>query len=198
MKSFSRRLYQFDNLISKNWCGFVMLIFGAISGLRLHLCKFYGLPVFVFHPHSSVIIGKECTFRSSKTSNLIGINHPCSLSTFSAESKLIIGDNCGFSGTVVGCFKEITIGDNVRCGANTVITDGDWHQDDSRSGDPQKVTIGRNVWLGLNSIVLKGVTIGENTVIGAGSIVTKDIPADVIAAGNPCKVVRALPNRDVL
>ena len=58
------------------------------------------------------------------------------------------------------------------------------------------VKIGRNCWLGAGVVVLPGVTIGDNTVIGAGSIVTKDIPANVVAVGNPCKVLRPIGERD--
>ena len=54
------------------------------------------------------------------------------------------------------------------------------------------VHIGRNCWIGAGSIILPGVTIGENTTIGAGSVVTKDIPANVVAVGNPCRVIRTL------
>jgi maltose O-acetyltransferase len=57
-----------------------------------------------------------------------------------------------------------------------------------------KAEIYRYVWLGLNSVVLKGVTIGRNSVIGANSVVARDISANVITAGNPCKVVRELKN----
>jgi len=57
---------------------------------------------------------------------------------------------------------------------------------------PKDVNIGDNVWLGINVIVLKGVTIGEHTIIGANSVVTRDIPANVIAAGNPCKILSNL------
>jgi acetyltransferase-like isoleucine patch superfamily enzyme len=56
------------------------------------------------------------------------------------------------------------------------------------------VVIGDNVWLGVNSVVLKGVTIGKNSVIGANSVVTRDIPPNVIAAGNPCKVIKQIQN----
>ena len=59
------------------------------------------------------------------------------------------------------------------------------------------VTIGNNVWIGGNSVILPGVTIGDNTVIGAGSVVTKNIPANVVAAGNPCKVLRAINEGDI-
>ncbi|PQV64100.1 maltose O-acetyltransferase [Abditibacterium utsteinense] len=54
------------------------------------------------------------------------------------------------------------------------------------------VTIGNNVWIGGNAIILPGVSIGDNSIIGAGSVVTKDVPANVIAAGNPCRVLREL------
>ena len=88
--------------------------------------------------------------------------------------------------------KGIKIGNNVRCGANTLITDSDWHMDDPRSGPNKDVVIGDNVWLGYGVKVLKGVHIGENSLIGIGSVVTKDIPANVIAAGNPCKVIKSI------
>ncbi|SUJ29323.1 Galactoside O-acetyltransferase [Sphingobacterium spiritivorum] len=58
------------------------------------------------------------------------------------------------------------------------------------------ITIGDNVWIGGNAVVNPGVTIGENTVIGAGSVVTRDIPANVIAAGNPCRVLRPITDED--
>ena len=58
------------------------------------------------------------------------------------------------------------------------------------------VRVGRNCWLGAGVIVLPGVTIGDNTVIGAGSVVTKDIPSNVVAVGNPCRVLREISDRD--
>ncbi len=58
------------------------------------------------------------------------------------------------------------------------------------------IHIGKNCWLGAGAIVLPGITIGDNTVVGAGSIVTKDLPANVVAVGNPCRVVREIGERD--
>ncbi len=58
------------------------------------------------------------------------------------------------------------------------------------------ITIGNNVWIGAGVQVMPGVTIGDNTVIGGGSVVTKDIPSDVVAVGNPCKVLRKLSEQD--
>ena len=58
------------------------------------------------------------------------------------------------------------------------------------------VHIGENCWIGAGAVILPGVTIGDNTVIGAGSVVTKDIPANVVAVGNPCRVLREIGERD--
>jgi acetyltransferase-like isoleucine patch superfamily enzyme len=155
-------------------------------------CRFTGFTSFRPLPGSIIKIGKNCSFNSLPISNLIGVNRACMLSTLVKGAELIIEDNCGFSGTVVGAFSKIIIQEGVRCGANTLITDSDWHLDDYRSGEPSPVTIEKNVWLGEDVKVMKGVTIGENSVIGAGSIVVKSIPANVVAAGNPCKVIKNL------
>ena len=58
------------------------------------------------------------------------------------------------------------------------------------------ITIGNNVWIGAHTVVNPGVTIGDNTVIGSGSVVTKDVPANVVAAGNPCRVLRPITAED--
>ena len=138
-------------------------------------------------------VGKNCVFRSLSKSNLIGINHSCIISSIgTSTSKLFIGDNCGFSGTTISCFHEIKIGNFVRCGANTIITDSDWHENDPRTSGPKSIEICDNVWLGVNVTVLKGVKIGKNSIIGAGSVVTRDIPSNVIAGGNPCLVIKSI------
>ena len=121
--------------------------------------------------------------------NSIGLNHRCTL-TAEKNASLKIGDNVGLSGVSIWCFKQIEIGNNVRIGANTLITDGDAHQDDPRSGRNKPIFIEDNVWIGANVVVKKGVTIGRNSVIGMNSVVTKDIPANCIAIGNPCVVVK--------
>jgi hypothetical protein len=162
-------------------------------GVRLGRgCQFHGRPYFRRYPGSRVSIGDQCCFLSSPNANLIGINRPCLISTMTAEAELRLGHGCGLSGTVIAAFQQIVLGDHVICGANTLITDSDWHPEDARSGQPAAVRIGSHVWLGVNAIVLKGVAIGDHSIIGAGSVVTRDIPAGVIAAGAPCKVIRPL------
>lgn len=96
---------------------------------------------------------------------------------------------------------EVRIEDNVMLGPNvTIVTTGHPVRPDLRLQPATQfslpVVIGRNAWLGANVTVMPGVTIGENSVIGANSLVTKDIPANVVAFGTPCRVVREINERD--
>lgn len=93
----------------------------------------------------------------------------------------------------------IYVGKNVLFGpAVTIATVGHPIRPDMREYMyTAPVTIGDNVWIGENATICPGVTIGENSVIGAGSVVTKDIPANVIAVGNPCHVLREIGERDM-
>ena len=186
------RFNEFKIKFIKNYSGFIVKIIFKFKGIKSGSnCDYFGVPFFYRAPFSSILIGNGCRFRSGHTSNLIGVNHKCILSTHTSEAKIIIGDNCGFSGTTIGAAKEIKIGKNVLVGANAIITDFDWHSD-RNSTHPQPVIIHDNVWIGVNSTILKGVTIGENSIIGANSLVVKDIPANVIAGGNPCKVLKKI------
>ena len=94
----------------------------------------------------------------------------------------------------------ITIGDNTMIGPNvTLATAGHPILPSLRMKGYQfnvPINIGKNVWIGAGVIVLPGVNIGDNSVIGAGSVVTKDIPENVVAYGNPCKIIRTINEYD--
>ena len=115
---------------------------------------------------------------------------------------LSIGDHCGFSGTSIFVANKITIGSYCNFGGNTAIWDTDFHSlefQDRRIHNVSTIKnapifIGDDVFVGANSIILKGVTIGDRVIIGAGSVVTKSIPADEIWAGNPAKFIRKIKN----
>lgn len=155
--------------------------------------KFFGIAKFRSSGrNTSVKIGSNNRFNSSFDSNLIGVKSSCMISLFKDNASVVIGDGCGFSGTVIASALSIKIGNNVKVGANTLITDSDWHPEDPRSGKDKEVVIGNNVWLGYGCTILKGVHIGDNALIGANSVVTRDIPANVVAAGNPCKVLKEI------
>ena len=157
-------------------------------GKNIH---FIGKTIFYKEPNSDIIIGDKCYFNSSSSYNFRGINHCCILQTGKSKAKLIIGNKCGFSGVSITCDKLIQIGDNVIIGANSKISDRNGHED-RYYYPPRGVKIGNHVWIGMDVTILPGVEIGDNSIIGAGSIVTKDIPANVVAVGNPCKVIKEL------
>lgn len=90
----------------------------------------------------------------------------------------------------------ITIGDDVQVGPNVQLLtpthplDPELRRQKYEAAEP--ITVGNNVWLGGGVILLPGITIGENTVVGAGAVVTKDLPANVVAVGNPARIIREL------
>jgi maltose O-acetyltransferase len=100
-----------------------------------------------------------------------------------------------FQCVILDC-NPVTIGDDVALGPGVHIYAATHPLDpDERAKGPElgrPVTIGNKVWIGGGSIICPGVTIGEGSTIGAGSVVTKDIPPYVLAAGNPCRVIRSL------
>ena len=115
---------------------------------------------------------------------------------FGEEGHIRIGDYCLICpGVRISAATEIVIGDSCMMAHGVCITDSDWHGVYDRStpvGQTASVRIGDNVWIGDSAIICKGVTIGDNSIIGAGAIVTKDIPPNVIAAGNPAVVAKKL------
>ena len=112
-----------------------------------------------------------------------------------------IGENffANYNFTVLDVGK-VRIGKNVQIAPNvSIYTAGHPLHPDSRNSGYEygiDITIGNNVWIGGNACIMPGVTIGDNAVIGGGSVVTKDIPANVIAAGNPCRVIREITEED--
>ncbi len=116
-------------------------------------------------------------------------------------SHIEVGKNfyANYNCTIIDVGK-VKIGDNCMLAPNVAIyTAGHPIFPDTRNSTfeyGKEVTIGDNVWIGGNSVVCPGVSIGNNVVIGAGSVVVKDIPDNVIAAGNPCKVIRKITEDD--
>jgi len=133
-------------------------------------------------------VGKDCYIEPPLHSNWGG-------------KHIHLGNNVyfNFNATLVDD-THIYIGDCTMLGPNVVIaTAGHPILPELREKALQynlPVHIGKNCWLGAGVIVLPGITIGDNTVIGAGSVVTKDIPANVVAVGNPCKVLREINEHD--
>ena len=162
----------------------------SLTGVKYgRQCKFGGLALIERFQMSSITIGDRCIFNSSSSFNFRGLNHRCILQTGSSKAKIVIGDDCGFSGCSIVADNEIVIGNNVVVGANTTIGDRDGHQD-IYDATPTPIHIEDNVWLGMNVTILKGVKIGKNSIVGAGSIVTKNIPENEIWAGVPARFIK--------
>ena len=117
------------------------------------------------------------------------------------------GKNIHFGNNVYGNFNltlvddtHIYVGDNTMFGPNvTVATAGHPINAKLREKGYQynaPVSIGKNCWIGAGALIMPGVTIGDNVVIGAGSVVTKDVPSNVVAVGNPCRVLRPVGEKD--
>lgn len=125
--------------------------------------------------------------------------HICVVQPFQCSySKHISVGNHFFANTGCVMLAEagITFGNDVLIGPNCVFTSVE-HPIDAKLRKEgydfaKPICVGNNVWFGAGCIVLSGVTIGDNAVIGAGSVVIKDIPADVVAVGNPCKVIKEI------
>lgn len=112
------------------------------------------------------------------------------------EGAITIGDYVMISpGTRISACNSIEIGHSVMMANGVYITDSDWHgvYDRTRRDMAHKpVRIADNVWLGDHCTVLKGVRIGENSIVAAGAVVSRDVPANVVVAGNPATVVKEL------
>lgn len=111
-----------------------------------------------------------------------------------------IGENfyANYNLIVLDCAK-VTIGDNVLIGPNVCITTAGHpihHLSRKRYEYADEVKIGNNVWIGANVVINPGVIIGDNSVIGSGSVVTKNIESDVVAVGNPCRILRKITDKD--
>ena len=112
-------------------------------------------------------------------------------------SNMILGDQVFFNfNCVVLDVAHVRIGSRTQMGPNVQIYTAthpiNYEERATGLESGEAITIGDDVWIGGSAIICPGVTIGDRTVIGAGSVVTRDIPSDVFAAGNPCRVIREL------
>lgn len=161
--------------------------------------KFNDRSCISINPKSNVCIGKAFYCNSGPESG-IGVT-PTKISV-SEGATLRIGDFAGISSTTILVKNSVVIGNHVNIGGGSFINDSnhhstDWHDRADRKRDVQNaksapIVIGDYVFIGARCMILKGVTIGEKSVIAAGSVVVKDIPANCIAGGNPCKVIKML------
>lgn len=190
--------------MNSNWFKIVMKATGVQYGRNLLL---KGVPVIFNKNGAKLVIGDNCVIKSSFLSNLVGLYSRTIIVTRAPEAEIHIGNNVGISGATIYARKGIRIGDNTAIGGNVKILDNDFHPLDTKErikllSDPKggdsplipsrKITIGKNCFIGCNSIILKGTILGDNCIVGAGAVVSGQFDSNCVIAGNPAKVIRRL------
>jgi acetyltransferase-like isoleucine patch superfamily enzyme len=143
-----------------------------------------------------IVIGDNVALDSKKRGEI----YNSGLFTYLEKAKIKIGNNTIISGANIHSRELVKIGSYCLIGSGTVILDNNSH---STSIDPKirhsrndisthRVIVGDNVWIGIRSLICKGVTIGDNAIVAASSVVTADVPSNCIVAGNPAKIVKKL------
>jgi carbonic anhydrase/acetyltransferase-like protein (isoleucine patch superfamily) len=158
--------------------------------------RIYGAPMVQRHRGSRITIGPGLEMRNWRSSNPLGVAHPCVLATWSPGAAIVVGEGVGLTGVRICAARAISIGNRVMIGANAVIVDTDFHPLDpvERRSYPgrasaEPVIIEDDCFIGMHALVLKGSRVGRGSVVGAGSVVSGDIPPGVIAVGNPARPI---------
>ena len=161
----------------------------------------------VIFGENAQLLGDDKTIIIGKSSVVDGL-----LNTDNCRGKIKIGDYCYIGiNTRIWAFEEIVIGDRVLISNDCSIFDSNCHPinkyarhkdfmnllavgKNNLDGEVEnaRVCIGNDVWIGAHTCVMKGITIGDGAIIGAGSVVTKDVPPNVLVAGNPAKLIKQL------
>ena len=161
------------------------LLRGMILRLKINKCGSLfraGRHVRILKRNASITIGR-------KVQLYCGVK----LSAWGNEcfSEIIIGDNTSIGDrTEIHAGKKVEIGSGCNIAWDVCIMDRDYHKFNNTTEEIRPVKIGDNVWIGCNSLILKGVTIGNGSVVAAGSVVTKDVPPGVLVGGNPAKILK--------
>lgn len=166
-----------------------------------------GIPVIFNKNGAELIIGNNCVINSSFLSNLVGLYSRTIIITRREGAYIHIGNNVGISGATIYARKGIEIGDNTAIGGNVKILDNDFHPLDwetrnkylldSKGGNAdvvpaKEIKIGKNCFIGCNSIILKGTVLGDGCVVGAGAIVSGTFAPNSVVVGNPARVVNII------
>jgi len=191
----------------------ILLIFHALLGLIFYpvflrfkkkvtlgkKLKIKGWPYIHIKNNSKLILGDNVTLNSSNYGYHINMFKSVKILIDGHNAEIKIGSNSRIHGTCLHAISKITIGENCLIAANCQILDSNGHEvlmdapfNRLKTHDkPKPISIGNNVWIGANCIILKGVNIGDGSIIAAGSVVTKNIPENSIAGGNPAKVIKS-------
>lgn len=177
---------------------FKLYLAGAQAGRQL---KVDGPLIVRAERRGRIRIGCGVSLVSRPGANLVGLTGPTQIQSL-GEGRIEIGDHSGASAVVISSRERVRIGKHVKLGGNVRIYDHDYHsldpdlrrgRQDGEHVRSRPVCIGDDVFVGINTIIMKGVTIGDRAIIGAGSVVTKSVPPDEVWAGNPARKVGMRP-----
>lgn len=184
-------------VVLSSWFKLIMKLNKVKFGKNLSL---HGVPIIFNKTGASLTIGDNVTINSSFLSNLVGLYQRTIIIARTPGSEIVIGNNVGMSGATIYARKHITIGDNTMIGGNSKIFDNDFHPieiearnvDDTSKIGTRSVQIGKNCFIGCNSLILKGTVLGDGCVVGAGSVVSGQYDENCVIAGNPAKIIKRL------
>lgn len=187
--AFKRLLTIIHTTIIKMFSNGITIMPGALVYYKSHVSN--------FSVDGKIFIGKNTRIGCSSKQCHTGLPFYARILIDGAKSSVFIGDHCRLNGAYIHAKKSITIGNKCVVAAGVNIIDSNAHQvcsfDRTIERDkPKEIIIGNNVWIGLNSIILKGTTIGDNSIISAGSVVKGVFPNNVIIAGNPATIVKKI------
>ena len=168
------------------------LLYYKLKGVQFgKKCFVSGFPELRRCKNSEIVVGNEVVMHSKKKYNTL-IRLPISISTVEPGARVELHDHCGLSGCKIVCANHVSVGEYTIIGPDVILYDCKEHEYSpeigwlgrtQRTGKP--IIIGKRCYIGMRSIILKGVTIGDDCVVAAGAVVTKDMPAGHIAIGNP-------------
>lgn len=189
--------------MNSNWFKLILKMTKVEYGKNLFL---KGVPVIFNKKGARLRIGSNVTIKSSFLSNLVGLYSRSIIVTRAPGAVIEIGNHVGISGATIYARKGIYIGDNTAIGGNCKILDNDFHPLDPEKrlklmqnihgGEAtdlipaKEIHIGKNCFLGCNSIILKGTVLGDNCVVGAGAVVSGKFGDGCVIVGNPGKILK--------
>lgn len=191
------RFYFYKNYLIRIISKPIKWSFFSVHGISSKQVDTIGLP-YIRNLGGSIIIKSHINLTNTFNESTLGVNRRCKFLVY-RNAELIFEGKVSMSNTCIVATKKVSIGDNVMIGGGVTIVDSDFHSmdyrlwgmpDDEKNMKSAPVIIGNNVFIGMHSIILKGVTIGENAIIAAGSVVNKSIPDNEIWGGNPAKYIK--------
>lgn len=194
--------------MNSNWFKVLMKVTNVKYGANLLL---KGVPIIFNTRGAKLKLGNDVSISSGFLSNLVGLYSRTIIVTRASGATIEIGNHVGISGATIYARKGIYIGDDTSIGGNVKILDNDFHPTDPdqrlqqmHSNHPgemmdliptKEIHIGKNCFIGCNSIILKGTVLGDNCVVGAGAVVSGKFESNCVIAGNPARVIKKMERK---